>query len=554
MNKRKLIKCFIISTISITGLVACGSSADSARGYIESGKTLLADGKPEKARLEFKNAIQVDPKIAESYYQLALLDEKVKNWKLMFANLSKVEKLDANHHDAMIKLGRLNLLLGELELALERANKVIKQDDKKTMAWLLRSGVALKQNNYESAIKDVNQALQLEVNNIEALSLKAFVLNKQDKATEALALLSTALTNNPDALPLTMIKISIFEQQKKYSEMESIYKGLQQKHAAATWVHVSLAKLYNAQNRYEDAKEVLQQFVVAQPDMKEAKMLLVSLVQTKEPELAITLLDSYIKLQPEASDLRFSKAKLLLTSKQVDAALEELQQIASLPNGGENARKAKIMLASFDLQQGEKDAANEKIQDILQKAPENEAALLLKARIDIANNNIDTAVTNLRVVLRNNPESDQALVLLAQAYMRSGSTELAEDNFRQALEVNPGNIVDAKILMLGLTFKENCPDLRNTRVVEMIEELTNTYNAKVDVFDPWVDKKEAQAVYNLNLIDQPAAGQYDAMIVAVSHEQFKELGIGGVKALGKEKHVLYDIKYLFPSDGVDVRL
>jgi UDP-N-acetyl-D-glucosamine/UDP-N-acetyl-D-galactosamine dehydrogenase len=116
------------------------------------------------------------------------------------------------------------------------------------------------------------------------------------------------------------------------------------------------------------------------------------------------------------------------------------------------------------------------------------------------------------------------------------------------------NIVDAKILMLGLTFKENCPDLRNTRVVEMIDELTNTYNAIVDVFDPWVNKQEAQAVYNLNLIDQPTTGHYDAMIVAVSHDQFKELGIEGVKSLGKEKHVLYDIKYLFPSDGVDGRL
>ncbi|WP_288356584.1 Vi polysaccharide biosynthesis UDP-N-acetylglucosamine C-6 dehydrogenase TviB [uncultured Cycloclasticus sp.] len=116
------------------------------------------------------------------------------------------------------------------------------------------------------------------------------------------------------------------------------------------------------------------------------------------------------------------------------------------------------------------------------------------------------------------------------------------------------NIVDSKILMLGLTFKENCPDLRNTRIVEMIDELTKTYNAKVDVFDPWVDKQEAQVVYNLNLIDQPAAGQYDAMIVAVSHDQFKELGIEGVKALGKDNHILYDIKYLFPSDGVDGRL
>jgi len=116
------------------------------------------------------------------------------------------------------------------------------------------------------------------------------------------------------------------------------------------------------------------------------------------------------------------------------------------------------------------------------------------------------------------------------------------------------NIVDAKILMLGLTFKENCPDLRNTRVVEMVEELSDTYNAKVDVFDPWVDKDEAKAVYNLDLIDQPAPASYDAIIVAVSHHQFKDMGLKGVKALGKKNHILYDIKYLFPSDGVDGRL
>ena len=116
------------------------------------------------------------------------------------------------------------------------------------------------------------------------------------------------------------------------------------------------------------------------------------------------------------------------------------------------------------------------------------------------------------------------------------------------------NIVDSRILMLGLTFKENCPDLRNTRVVEMIYELTHTYNAKVDVFDPWVDKQEAHALYNLNLIEQPGNGHYDAIIVAVSHDQFKKLGIEGIKVFGKENFVLYDIKYLFSSSDVDGRL
>ncbi len=115
------------------------------------------------------------------------------------------------------------------------------------------------------------------------------------------------------------------------------------------------------------------------------------------------------------------------------------------------------------------------------------------------------------------------------------------------------HIVDANILMMGLTFKENCPDLRNTRVVEMIEEL-ETYNAKVDIYDPWVSKDEAKAEYGVSLIDDLKQNHYDAVIVAVSHNEFKAMGIDGVRALTKDKHVIYDIKYLFDSASVDGRL
>jgi len=115
------------------------------------------------------------------------------------------------------------------------------------------------------------------------------------------------------------------------------------------------------------------------------------------------------------------------------------------------------------------------------------------------------------------------------------------------------NIVGAKILMLGLSFKENCPDLRNTRVVEMVDELT-AYHAIVDVFDPWVDKLEAKKEYGLTLIEQLKQDTYDAIIIAVSHTHYKELGLSKIKALGKVSHVLYDIKYLFPKTSVDGRL
>ena len=115
------------------------------------------------------------------------------------------------------------------------------------------------------------------------------------------------------------------------------------------------------------------------------------------------------------------------------------------------------------------------------------------------------------------------------------------------------NPVRARILILGLAFKENCPDLRNTRVVDIVEAL-NGYNAQVDVFDPWVDAAEAMHEYGINLIGAPQAAQYDAVIVAVGHRQFADIGSVGIRAFGKPSSVLYDVKYVLPREAVDGRL
>ncbi len=115
------------------------------------------------------------------------------------------------------------------------------------------------------------------------------------------------------------------------------------------------------------------------------------------------------------------------------------------------------------------------------------------------------------------------------------------------------HISDANILMMGLTFKENCPDLRNTRVTDMIEEFQD-YGANIDVYDPWVDKDETVKEYGIRPIDKMQENKYDAIVLAVSHSEFVEMGADAIHKLGKENHVLYDIKYILKTDEVDGRL
>jgi UDP-N-acetyl-D-galactosamine dehydrogenase len=112
----------------------------------------------------------------------------------------------------------------------------------------------------------------------------------------------------------------------------------------------------------------------------------------------------------------------------------------------------------------------------------------------------------------------------------------------------------ARALILGLTFKENCPDIRNTRVVDIVAEL-DSFGMQVDVLDPWASHAEAAHEYPaVNLVDEPEAGAYNAIIVAVGHRQFAELGIDGIRAFGRPGAVVYDVKYLFPADQTDGRL
>jgi UDP-N-acetyl-D-galactosamine dehydrogenase len=115
------------------------------------------------------------------------------------------------------------------------------------------------------------------------------------------------------------------------------------------------------------------------------------------------------------------------------------------------------------------------------------------------------------------------------------------------------HVADSHVLIMGITFKENCPDHRNTRVIDLVKEF-KSFNCDVDVYDPWVNKDQAQYEYNIKFIDKPIKGKYDAIVIAVAHDEFKILTEDQIRAFGKDSHILYDIKYLLKANESDGRL
>ncbi|AUN93889.1 Vi polysaccharide biosynthesis UDP-N-acetylglucosamine C-6 dehydrogenase TviB [Pseudazoarcus pumilus] len=128
------------------------------------------------------------------------------------------------------------------------------------------------------------------------------------------------------------------------------------------------------------------------------------------------------------------------------------------------------------------------------------------------------------------------------------ASQLVKAMIRRRIEVD-----GARVLVMGLTFKENCPDLRNTRVVDVVRELAD-YGIRVDVTDPQADPTDAMREHGIELVADPAPGDYDGIVLAVSHEEFRNLGSARIRALGKPVHVLYDLKYVLARDEADLRL
>lgn len=145
-------------------------------------------------------------------------------------------------------------------------------------------------------------------------------------------------------------------------------------------------------------------------------------------------------------------------------------------------------------------------------------------------------------------------IILAGRRINDGMGRFVADEVIKLMAKRNLPVAGGRVLVLGLTFKENCPDLRNTRVIDVIQNLM-TYNIKVDVYDPWIEFDKAVEEYGIKCLKtKPALGAYDGIVLAVSHRQFSEMGSDGIRAFGKDGAVLFDVKGILPRQSADGRL
>ena len=144
-------------------------------------------------------------------------------------------------------------------------------------------------------------------------------------------------------------------------------------------------------------------------------------------------------------------------------------------------------------------------------------------------------------------------VILAGRRINDGMGEYVATQLVKQMARRKINIDEARVLVMGFTFKGDCPDVRNTKIIDIIKELKE-FNMFVDVYDSWASHSEVKEEYGIELIDKPLPAKYDAIILAVDHSETKAMGTAAIRALGKKEHVLFDVKYVLPLGDSDIRL
>jgi tetratricopeptide (TPR) repeat protein len=456
---------YLIVSLFVLSVSGCsGSKEEAANRYLNSGVELFEEGELSKASLELRNALQIDPKLANAYYYLALISEKNQNWKSLYKNLSKVEQLDANHVQAKIKLGYLMLLAKQADTALEKADFILALDKDNAEAFAIKASAYLQKELYDVAMEYIDKAMEQDSESAEIASIKVSIMHNQGDTESALKLLSDIIDREQDSLQLILLRAEINQDINDITAMEADYRTLIRSNPEEKGFYLKLAKLLHDGDRIDAATGVLKDYLKRNAKDTQVRIAVIEILSKQDPAAGEKLLDQYIAKDSGNAELRFYRIDRLMAADEQARVFTELEEISGGSFQDPDLFRARALMADLKLSAGDHEQALQLVNKILQTDSNFEQALLVRARYHLIAEDIDAAVSDLRTVLRNNPESESALVMLANAYLSSGSGQLADDTFRKVLDINPGNVQAAVPVIQSLLEKKDVD--RSERLIE----------------------------------------------------------------------------------------
>lgn len=416
-------------------VVGCSSPEKQANAYYEKGMALLKEGKPDKAQIEFKNALQIKKNMGKAMYGMSLVAEQKGDWQQLFNLLTGVLEQDPKNLEAQVKLGRLLLAAGKLDKALDASNKAMALNKGDVSVLALRAATLLKLNDPKGAIENANLALSKDPNNIDSLVVLASERMLAGDSTKAIEYLDRGLKQNDKNVALQLIKIEALNNLSQMENVEQVFRKLIAFYPDAKLFRQALARFYLKHERKDEAEAEYRSIVTSLPGDMQAKLELVGFLRAvKGVAAARQQFETFASKEPGNFPLNIALVQFYMGILDSKAAEAKLNELITKAGNSTNGLEAKGILAASIISRGDKKTGEKMIAEILAKDSRNEQALIMKASLAIERGKTDEAISDLRTILRDVPNSSQALLLLAQAHDKAGAPELADEHYMRAFQ------------------------------------------------------------------------------------------------------------------------
>lgn len=444
IKRYKLIGAAVL-TFSIL-VVGCGGGKEREAVYMDRAQQYFDEENYDKAKIEVKNVMQINPNSADAKFLSGMIAEKEENFRAAFNNFNMTVELDPSHVEALNRLGMYYASGKNLEEARKSIETALEVEPKNPESLAMMASIYAGEDDLELAVEYAQQALAEDPGNVQAVTVLTAVYAESDENL-ALEIVTEGIANQSKNEALKVLKLKVLQRTGNTEEVISLFKELIAEYPDKLLYVYQLTSFYaRSEDIPEDQRKVLSEQllrdeIARKPDVDQLKIWLVELIlRNDSQEAAVATLEEFVVAAPESRVLRDSLSNAYMTMDQPQKASDLYTPIIDSDPNSVDAINARIRLVGIARKLGEFDEADRLVEEVLEIDPENSNALIIRSQLRISGKQYAEVIPDLRVVLKNDPESETALLLLAMANEKIGATDLALDNFKAVLEFKPGSV------------------------------------------------------------------------------------------------------------------
>jgi tetratricopeptide (TPR) repeat protein len=438
---------WLVVLLLTLALVACSSMEEKRNSFMTSGQELYQKGDYVRAALQFKNALQIDPKFAAAQMWLGKTELKLHHFRQAYGALIQATELQPGLTEAQVLLGGLLLMARQLDKARAKAEIALKQEPQNADALMLSASLDAVDKQPQKALATLATVRRLDPSKVPAYILAATILDKEKKPEEAAAILDQGLKANPKDLSLYVARAGLADSQKKFQEGETfLLKGIEV-NPKETRLYIQLVRHYLKAQQMDKAEETLRRVISQEPDNEKPVIMLARfLVRQGKRQEAEKVMQTFVKAHPDNYAARFALVEFYVFLRRPMHAQKELETIIAKDPEGPKGLQAKNQLARLKLSLGQTEAAGKLVAEILKTNPKDMQATQTRGIIALGQKDGLTAVTSFRLFTQDRPQDPEAWLLLARANLLNKEPALAKENAKRALQLKPDYIPARKFL------------------------------------------------------------------------------------------------------------